>query len=123
MHLRTFLITLLVAAVACESVHASGYRSWVGRNMQQVGEGLRHYEELYGKFPADIVDAQGEALLSWRVALLPFVEQLPLYNRFQRKERWDAWPNKDLMRSMRYPYSNRWFQDDTRTGLVMPRGA
>src|SRR5262249_54181324 len=60
---------------------------------------------------------------SWRVALLPFVEQLPLYNRFQRKERWDAWPNKDLIGSMRYPYRNPWFQDDTRTGLVMPRGA
>src|SRR5262249_71523 len=24
---------------------------------------------------------------------------------------------------MRYPYRNPWFQDDTRTGLVMPRGA
>src|SRR5262245_41228997 len=120
MRLRTFLITLLVALVACQPVHATGYRYWVAGNMQQVGEGLRHFEELYGRFPTDIVDARGEALLSWRVALLPFVEQLPLYNRFQRKERWDAWPNKDLIGSMRYPYRNPWFQDDTRTGLVMP---
>jgi prepilin-type processing-associated H-X9-DG protein len=38
--------------------------------------------------------------LSWRVAILPFVEQAELYNKFKLDEPWDSPHNKELLKEM-----------------------
>jgi len=65
------------------------------------------YHEENGKFPADIVDAEGKPLLSWRVALLPLMGKLfpqmgldDLYAQFKLDEPWDSDANKELLDSM-----------------------
>ena len=50
-----------------------------------------------GRFPADIVDKDGKALLSWRVQLLPYLEQKQLYDQFKLDEPWDSEHNKKLV--------------------------
>jgi hypothetical protein len=42
----------------------------------------------------------GRALLSWRVALLPFLEQDELYKQFRLNEPWDSPHNKGLLDKM-----------------------
>jgi len=56
------------------------------------------------KIPADILDAEGKPLLSWRVALLPLMGLEDLYNKFKRDEPWDSETNKELIGTMPFVF-------------------
>jgi hypothetical protein len=49
---------------------------------------------------AGIVGKDGKALLSWRVALLPYLEQQQLYKQFHLDEPWDSPHNIKLLKQM-----------------------
>ena len=63
-------------------------------NLKQIGLGIMNYESTYGHLPHDITDKNGKPILSWRVAILPYIEQANLYNRFKLDEPWDSDNNK-----------------------------
>ena len=50
--------------------------------------------------PADVVDKDGKPLLSWRVLLLPYIDQDTLYKQFKLDEPWDGPNNKALLEKM-----------------------
>jgi hypothetical protein len=50
--------------------------------------------------PAYNVDQDGKPLLSWRVHILPFIEQESLYKQFKLDEPWDSSHNKRLINQM-----------------------
>ena len=51
--------------------------------------------------PADaIYDKNGKPLLSWRVMVLPYIEQDALYKQFHLDEPWDSDHNKKLLEKM-----------------------
>ena len=54
------------------------------------------YQEANGHFPpAYIADKKtGKPLLSWRVAILPYIDQDALYRQFHLDEPWDSENNK-----------------------------
>ena len=62
------------------------------------------YYRQHGKFPADILDAAGKPLLSWRVALLPLMGLQDFYNEFRLDEPWDSETNLKLMETMPVVY-------------------
>ncbi len=47
-----------------------------------------------------ITDKDGKPLLSWRVAILPYLDQQELYNKFKLDEPWDSPNNKPLIKEM-----------------------
>src|SRR5262249_31943352 len=47
-----------------------------------------------------IYSKDGKPLLSWRVAVLPYLEQVPLYRKFKLDEPWDSPHNKALLKYM-----------------------
>jgi prepilin-type processing-associated H-X9-DG protein len=51
------------------------------------------------------VDKKGKPLLSWRVAILPFIEQDNLYKEFKLDEPWDSDHNKKLIDKMPKVYA------------------
>src|SRR5471030_1054793 len=58
---------------------------------------MHNYHDTYGSFPpAAICDKKGKKLLSWRVAILPYIEQDALYKQFKLDEPWDSEHNKKL---------------------------
>lgn len=69
-------------------------------NLKQIGLAFHNYHDAYVNFPTDIVDKDGKALLSWRVAILPFVEEAVLYQQFKLDEPWDSANNKKLIEKM-----------------------
>ncbi|HUR53044.1 MAG TPA: sigma-70 family RNA polymerase sigma factor [Gemmataceae bacterium] len=69
-------------------------------NLKQIVLAMHNYEAAYGHFPADITDKDGKPLLSWRVELLPFLEQGPLYQKIKRDEPWDSETNKKVLAQM-----------------------
>lgn len=69
-------------------------------NMRQLGLALHNYHDSMGHLPRDINDGEGKVLLSWRVELLPYLEQNDLYARIDRTKAWDDPVNKKLWDEM-----------------------
>jgi hypothetical protein len=65
-------------------------------NLRQLGLGMHNYNTTYQKLPP----ANFRGGLSWRVAILPFIEQQALYNQFHLEEPWDSPHNKTLLDKM-----------------------
>jgi prepilin-type processing-associated H-X9-DG protein len=70
-------------------------------NLKQMAIAMHNYHSTYNAFPpAAITGKDDKPLLSWRVAILPFVEQDALYNEFKLDEPWDSANNKKLLEKM-----------------------
>jgi hypothetical protein len=62
---------------------------------------MQSYEDEHGRLPPAVVyGADGRPLLSWRVAILPYIEQGPLYKEFKLDEPWDSPHNIQLLSKM-----------------------
>jgi hypothetical protein len=90
--------TLLEAIKLPEVAPADRVRSM--NNMKQLMLALHNYHDAVGHFPTDIRDKDGNPLLSWRVQILPYIEQDNLYRQFRMNERWDSEHNKKLIAQM-----------------------
>jgi prepilin-type processing-associated H-X9-DG protein len=66
-------------------------------NLKQIIIALYDYHDAYGSFPpAYIADKNGRPMHSWRVLILPFLEQKPLYDLYDLNEPWDGPNNRKL---------------------------
>ncbi|MBN1912104.1 MAG: DUF1559 domain-containing protein [Pirellulales bacterium] len=82
-------------------------RARSANNMRQLGLALLNHESAHKQFPARAnFDAQGKPLLSWRVHILPYIEQQGLYERFHLDEPWDSPHNKKLIPLMPIVFQN-----------------
>jgi prepilin-type processing-associated H-X9-DG protein len=69
--------------------------------MKQMGLAFHNFHSANDHFPAAAIkDKNGKPLLSWRVAILPYLEQGQLYNEFHLDEPWDSAHNKPLIARM-----------------------
>jgi hypothetical protein len=73
-------------------------------NLRQLGLAMQNYHDTKKSLPivgtASYFDANGNPYLSWRVHLLPFIEQTTLYNKFHLDEPWDSPNNLPLLAEM-----------------------
>jgi Protein of unknown function (DUF1559) len=56
-----------------------------------------------GRFPPPVIygkDGKGKVPHSWRVELLPYLEQAPLYEAYNFDESWDSEANKKILEKM-----------------------
>lgn len=71
------------------------------RSLKLLGLALEaHQNSRQGLPPRAILSPEGKPLLSWRVAILPYVEQENLYKEFRLNEPWDSDHNKALISKM-----------------------
>jgi len=89
------LVALLLPAV--QSAREAARRMQSTNNMKQIMVAMHIYHDTYKEFPPAVVkDADGKPLYSGMVLLLPFLEQQPLYDRFQKDKAWDSPENRAL---------------------------
>jgi hypothetical protein len=96
----TAWLVLCIAGLvlAIGKVRESAERVATGNNLKQIGYAMHDYHSDKNSLPAHaIYSADGRPLLSWRVALLPYLEQGPLYSQFRLDEPWDSEHNKRLL--------------------------
>jgi hypothetical protein len=66
-------------------------------NMKMIGIALHNYHDVYGEFPPQyVVDSAGKPLYSWRVLLLPYLEQDAIYRAWDKSKAWDSPENSQL---------------------------
>jgi hypothetical protein len=76
-------------------------------NLKQIALATINFADANkGSLPAAaICDKKGRPLLSWRVAILPYIEQGQLYKQFKLDEPWDSEHNKKLIEKMPKVYA------------------
>lgn len=93
------LIALLLPAV--QAAREAARRTQCRNNLKQIGLALHNYHDEWRSFPPPYtVDADGKPLLSWRVLLLPYLDEGALYARFRLNEPWDSPNNLSLAPQM-----------------------
>ncbi|MBA4062628.1 MAG: hypothetical protein C0501_02760 [Isosphaera sp.] len=70
------------------------------KNLRLLILAMLSYHDTKMHLPRDVVDVKGKALLSWRVAVLPYLEEEKLYKQFKLDEPWDSEHNKKLLAKM-----------------------
>jgi prepilin-type processing-associated H-X9-DG protein len=94
-----FTVSLLLPAY--RSAHEAARRAQCVNNLKQIGLAMHNYHEAYDCLPpAAITDKTGRPLLSWRVAILPYLESSSLYSRFHLDEPWNSPHNLSLLEEM-----------------------
>ncbi len=91
-------MTLLMPPVV--AARAAAARAQAKNNLKQFALALHNYHDAYGHLPVAQPSKDGKPLLSWRVHILPFVEQQQLYEQFKLDEPWDSDNNKKLIEKM-----------------------
>ncbi len=92
------LVAMLLPAV--QAAREAARRAQCVNNLKQIGLAMHSYHDANGHFPNTILSKDGQRLLSWRVAILPYIEQKSLYEKFKRDEPWDSPHNKALLDQM-----------------------
>jgi len=75
------------------------------QNLKELGLAFHNHHDATNFFPTDILDKTGKPLLSWRVAILPYIEEDVLYRQFKLNEPWDSEHNKKLVEKMPKVYA------------------
>ncbi|MDA0832098.1 MAG: DUF1559 domain-containing protein [Planctomycetota bacterium] len=66
-------------------------------NLKQISLALNQYHDLNGSFPpAYIADDNGKPMHSWRVLLLPYLDEKNRYDQYHFDEPWDSANNQKL---------------------------
>lgn len=75
-------------------------------NLKQIALAMHGYHDATGAMPpAAVCDKKGKPQLSWRVLILPYIEQDALYKQFKLDEPWDSDNNKKLLAKMPAVYA------------------
>src|ERR1700722_15115975 len=74
------LIGLLLPAV--QKVRDSASRIKCENNLKQIGIAFHAYHDTFGKFPSAHVETNTQYYMGWGIAILPFVEQANLFEKY-----------------------------------------
>jgi hypothetical protein len=83
----------------CPQRHSGGPRC--GNNLKNIVTAMLSYHERHGCLPpAYIADKDGKPMHSWRVLLLPELDEEPLYSQYRFSEPWNGPNNSKLANRM-----------------------
>ena len=97
-------------------------------NLKTLGLAMHNYLSAHATFPpAFRTDPAGRPSLSWRVLILPYLDEQPLYEAFHLDEPWDSPHNKPLIARMPAVYAtpsgSKSLPAGGKTTYLTPRGA
>lgn len=102
-------------------------RSQCSDNLKQIALAMYNFLATHKTFPpAFVADKDGKPLLSWRVLILPFLDEKELFDQFHLDEPWDSPHNKPLIARMPKVYAcpsgGKTLLAEGKTTYLAPRG-
>ena len=86
---------------AIQSARAAARRTQSANNMKQMGLAMHNYHAVHKKFPSTVMTAEdGKTKYSWQVALLPYLDQKPLFDAYDFTKPWDSENNLKILNRM-----------------------
>ena len=116
------LVVILVVGILIgmlsppRAAHRASFRTMHANQIRQIDLAILHYESVHGHFPpAYIADKNGTPMHSWRVLILPYLEQQAVFDQYDFDEPWNGPNNSKLadqlqggpFASIPYPSSER----------------
>ncbi|MHB8972057.1 MAG: DUF1559 family PulG-like putative transporter [Pirellulaceae bacterium] len=100
--IEQFAETVSLLQMATNSVQQTIRRQSDSHRFKQILIALHNYHQVFRCFPPrqEARDEKGNSKLSWRVHVLPFVDEGALYQEFHLDEAWDSPHNKALLERM-----------------------
>ena len=97
-----FFCILGVALWPVTTPNGVATRSGQCRNsLKQIAVALHNYHDDFGAFPpAFVANSAGKPLHSWRVLILPYLEQQSLYDSYRFDEAWNSPSNSAIGRQI-----------------------
>ena len=116
-----------LVAVPVQQVREATRRTECVNNLKTLGLAMHNYHSAHSAFPAAYSTSKdGKPLLSWRVQILPFLDEQKLYDEFHHDEPWDSPRNKALIAKMPKVYTcpsgNKALANEWKTTYLTPRG-
>jgi hypothetical protein len=102
-------ISIMLLLPAVRKVREAAARAKDSNDMKVIVLGLHNYNDEKRHLPGPFVtkpDGKVNRGLSWRVAILPYVEQDALHRRFRLDEAWDSAANKPLSQTVVLDYTS-----------------
>ena len=97
----------VVLMQAVQRVREAAARTQSANNLKQLALAMHNYHDAMRSFPPQATyNKNGKPLLSWRVMLLPYLDQKDLYSEFHLDEPWDSEHNKKLLAKMPKLYAS-----------------
>jgi hypothetical protein len=103
---NTLTICILGAAVTIAEAgqpkeDGAAERALSRDNLHRIGRAMHAFHDIYNHLPTPaIYGKDGQPILSWRVAILPFLGEEKLYAEFKLDEPWDSEHNRKLLAKM-----------------------
>jgi Protein of unknown function (DUF1559) len=69
-------------------------------NLKTLGLALHRHHKANNRLPWNVSDKDGKPLLSWRVQMLPYLNEVKLFKEFRFTEPWDGPTNGKLLERM-----------------------
>ena len=94
-----FCLALLamIAMLISPAMHSDtrpARRTTCKNNLKQIGLAFHNFHDIYRRFPSasgPLPESDAQTVsLSWRVALLPYLDHAPLYKTYDLKQPWDS---------------------------------
>jgi prepilin-type N-terminal cleavage/methylation domain-containing protein len=95
------LIALLLPAV--QAAREAARRAQCTNHLKQLALATHNYHDIYQKLPAGSVQigkqeaGSGQYFSNWCISILPYIEQLPLYEKFDWTKQFFENPIEDVL--------------------------
>ena len=95
-------ITILPMVLVYQGVRESRAQGISANNLKQLAMGMHNYHDVNQRFPmsANVLGPGNNPPHSWRVAILPYIEEEALFRLYRFNEPWDSAHNLQLLQQM-----------------------
>jgi len=96
-------VLLFTTMTGCSPLSSEEYKKYANENLLVIGMGFHGFNARYESLPSTTMPGAKHPV-SWRVQLLPYVDQEALYKQYKLDEPWDSENNKKLIPLMPITY-------------------
>lgn len=89
-----------MSGISSKAIASAQTRRRSANNLKLLGLAMLNYESTFKRLPAAMQIGPMDVPHSWRVTVLPFLEQSKLYDKYQMAEAWDSQANADILKQM-----------------------
>lgn len=111
----TFDLKIDTISSMSSAIRKSAQRTQSANNVRQMALAFHNYHDATGKFPPAVLYSETGKAYSWRIAILPYVEEQAIYDSYNFDEDWDSEHNLEVTKNMPEFFRHPAMEESTNT--------